>query len=130
MQASISERDRSLDVDGARPPTLVFAAGSRGPIIINPQECPKHGGFSMPIMQTRRRFLSTLSLAGAVNLVQASQSLGAEGPLETTTVRLVSDRSICIAPLLVADELLRAEGFSEVHFVDMPWSGAQRLLPS
>ena len=86
------------------------------------------------MMQSRRGFLNTVALAGVGSLLRAPHVLATEAALETTTVRLVSDRSICIAPLLVADELLRAEGFSEVHFVDMPWSGAQRvggaLLPS
>ena len=46
----------------------------------------------MPMTQTRRRFLTTLSMAGAAGLVRPAAA--AEGPLETTTVRLVSDRSI------------------------------------
>ena len=33
----------------------------------------------MPIMQTRRRFLTTLSLAGAAGLVRARPALAAEG---------------------------------------------------
>jgi NitT/TauT family transport system substrate-binding protein len=35
-------------------------------------------------------------------------------------VRLVNDRSICIAPVFVAEELLRAEGFTDVRYVNMP----------
>jgi NitT/TauT family transport system substrate-binding protein len=46
----------------------------------------------------------------------------AEGPLETTSVRLVNDRSICIAPEYVADELLRAEGFTDIRYVEAPGS--------
>ena len=42
----------------------------------------------MSQMQTRRRFLTTLSLAGAAGFVRASPMLAAAGPLETTTVRI------------------------------------------
>lgn len=42
----------------------------------------------MRIMQTRRRFLSTLSLAGAAGFVRAPSIFAAEDRLETTTVRL------------------------------------------
>jgi NitT/TauT family transport system substrate-binding protein len=60
-----------------------------------------------------------MSLAGAVGLVRASPSLAAEGPLETTTIRLAKTEGICIAPQYVADELLRAEGFTDVRYVDV-----------
>ena len=52
----------------------------------------------MPTMQTRRRFLTTLSLAGAAGLVRAPGVRAAEGLLETTTVRLARDPGICLAP--------------------------------
>ena len=39
----------------------------------------------MPIAQTRRRFLNTLSLAGVVGLLGARPALAGEGALETTT---------------------------------------------
>jgi NitT/TauT family transport system substrate-binding protein len=34
----------------------------------------------------------------------------------------VSDRSICIAPEYVAEELLRAEGFTDIRYVEAPGS--------
>jgi NitT/TauT family transport system substrate-binding protein len=68
--------------------------------------------------QTRRRFLTTLSLAGAAGFVHASPMLAAEGTLETTTVRIVKESGICIAPQYVAEELLRAEGFTDVRYVE------------
>ena len=74
----------------------------------------------MPTIQTRRRFLTTLSLAGAASLVRAPPALAAEGALETTTVRFAKYDSICIAPEYVADELLRAEGFTDIRYVDVP----------
>jgi NitT/TauT family transport system substrate-binding protein len=74
----------------------------------------------MPTTQTRRRFLTTLSLAGATGLVRAPPVLAAEGSLETTPVRLVNDGSICIAPEYAAEELLRAEGFTDIRYVEVP----------
>jgi NitT/TauT family transport system substrate-binding protein len=73
----------------------------------------------MPMTETRRRFLTTLSLAGAASLLGRPAKLAAERPLETTTIWLPNDRSICIAPLLVAEELLRAEGFTDVGYIDV-----------
>jgi NitT/TauT family transport system substrate-binding protein len=68
-------------------------------------------------MQSRRRFLTTLSLAGAAGLVRAPRALAAEGPLETTTIRLPKGPGICPAPEYAAEELLYAEGFTEVRYV-------------
>src|SRR6516162_5219735 len=72
----------------------------------------------MEIMQTRRRFLATLSLAGAAGLVRAPQSRAAEGTLETTSVRFMRTPSLCHAPQFVAEELLRAEGFTDIQYIE------------
>jgi NitT/TauT family transport system substrate-binding protein len=74
----------------------------------------------MPMMQTRRQFLTTLSLAGAAGLLRLPRALGAEGPLETTAIRLVKNQGICYAPQYVAEELLRDEGFTDIRYVDVP----------
>jgi NitT/TauT family transport system substrate-binding protein len=74
----------------------------------------------MTMRQTRRRFLTTLSAAGAAGLVRAPVSLAAEGALETTTVRIAKDPAICLAPQYICEELLRAEGFTEIRFVESP----------
>jgi NitT/TauT family transport system substrate-binding protein len=79
----------------------------------------------MPTMQSRRRFLTMVSVAGAAGLLYPQRALAAEGALETTTVRLVNDRSICIAPEYVAEELLRAEGFTDIRYVEAP--GSQQM---
>src|SRR5262245_44294432 len=84
----------------------------------------------MPIMQTRRRFLTTLSVAGAASVVRIPSPLAAEEQLETTSVRISNNGSICLAPLFIAEELLRAEGFSDVHYVDMIGGGPRRTLAS
>ena len=69
---------------------------------------------------TRRRFLTTASLAGAASLVGARRSLAGEGPPEKTTVRIAYLSGLCIAPQFVAEALLRAEGFAEVRYVEQP----------
>jgi NitT/TauT family transport system substrate-binding protein len=70
-------------------------------------------------MQSRRRFLTTLSSVGAAGLVGArGQIARAEPSLETTRIRLVHDPSICVTPQYLAEELLRADGFSEVKYVE------------
>jgi NitT/TauT family transport system substrate-binding protein len=74
----------------------------------------------MTTMQTRRQFLTTLSLASAAGLAHPSRLWAAEGSLETTTVRLPRTAAICIAPGYVAEELLRAEGFTDIRYVDLP----------
>jgi NitT/TauT family transport system substrate-binding protein len=80
----------------------------------------------MPIIQGRRRFLSSLALAGAaglggtgaVTLSGARSSAAAEPPPEITTIRFQNDLNTCIAPLTV-QELLRAEGFTDIRYVDV-----------
>jgi len=73
----------------------------------------------MPTAQTRRRFLATASLAGAAGLLRAPPLLAAEAPLETTAVRIIKSTAICIAPQYIAEELLRAEGFTDIRFVEI-----------
>jgi NitT/TauT family transport system substrate-binding protein len=73
----------------------------------------------MPIMQTRRRVLSTLALAAGAGLIGTPRIIAAEPKLETTSVRLGKSGSICIAPEYVAEELLRAEGFTEIQYSDV-----------
>lgn len=71
----------------------------------------------MQSAQNRRRFLATLSSAGAAGLLGAPNSLGQEAPPETTSIRIAKIAGICIAPQYVADELLRAEGFTDIQYV-------------
>jgi NitT/TauT family transport system substrate-binding protein len=73
----------------------------------------------MPILPTRRRFLTGLSLAGS-GLVRMPLALGAEERLETTTVRLPRKLGVCIASLGVVEVLLRAEGFTDIRYIDEP----------
>jgi hypothetical protein len=67
----------------------------------------------MPIVQTRRRFLTNAAGAGAAGLggfgACGKALAAAEPPPEITTIRFEKDRGTCIAPQVV-QELLRAEG--------------------
>jgi NitT/TauT family transport system substrate-binding protein len=89
----------------------------------------------MPSIQSRRRFLTKVALAGTMGLGGAGALIGGtpvradEGPPETPTVRLlfeevypgsvngVLDPVDCTAPLGLARELLAAEGFADTHYV-------------
>jgi NitT/TauT family transport system substrate-binding protein len=71
----------------------------------------------MQIIQSRRDFLAGLSLTGAASVFGIRGSAANEAPLETTTVRLRRDPSICVAPQYVAEKLLRAEGFTDIRYV-------------
>jgi NitT/TauT family transport system substrate-binding protein len=75
----------------------------------------------MQVIQSRRDFLAGLSAAGAAGFLGARGSVAEELPPETTTVRLVKGRSICIAPQSLAKELLRAEGFDDVRYLEGEW---------
>jgi len=72
----------------------------------------------MPTTQTRRRFLTMTALAGAAGFVHGPPALAAGGgSLETTTVRLEKDSAVCAAPVSIVEELLRAEGFTDIRYV-------------
>jgi NitT/TauT family transport system substrate-binding protein len=71
----------------------------------------------MQTRQSRRDFLTSLSVAGGAGLLGARAPLADDGPPETTTIRLTQDANICIAPGYIAEDLLRAEGFTEIRYV-------------
>jgi NitT/TauT family transport system substrate-binding protein len=67
---------------------------------------------------SRRQLLGGLTLAGTAELLGLRPgAVAAEPPPETTRIRLVQTPSICQAPSYVAEELLRSEGFTEVHYL-------------
>ena len=67
---------------------------------------------------SRRDFLSAAALTGAgAWFGWPSTSDAADPPLETTRIRLLRNPAICFAPLYVAEELLRSEGFTDVQYV-------------
>jgi NitT/TauT family transport system substrate-binding protein len=70
------------------------------------------------LVQTRRRFLTTLSAAGAAGLVRPQRAAAAgAGALETATVQIAKSPAICVAPQYASEELLRAEGFTDIRYV-------------
>ena len=74
----------------------------------------------MQIIQSRRDFLASTSSAVAAGLVGGRGSFADEPPPEVTTIRIQReefDNPICLAPEFVAEELLHAEGFTEVQYV-------------
>jgi NitT/TauT family transport system substrate-binding protein len=74
----------------------------------------------MPI-QSRRRFLTNAAFAGAAGLGGFGvwgKALAAEPPPEITTIRFEKDPVTCIAPQTL-QELLRAEGFIDIRYVDL-----------
>ena len=81
----------------------------------------------MRIAQSRRQFLTTLSLAAAAPLAGVPAARAAERPLETTTVRFVKIPGICNAPQYVAEELLQAEGFTEISYAGPVAVGAPAI---
>ena len=80
----------------------------------------------MALIQTRRGFLGGISAAGATSLIRTRWAEAAEGPLETTTVRLQTP-ALCVSSLYIAEELLRAEGFTDIRYTAPPDSAT--ILP-
>jgi len=68
--------------------------------------------------RTRRQLLSGAAMAGAAGILPWLPTRAAEPALETTTVRLGRLPVICLAPQLVCEALLRADGFTDVRYVD------------
>ena len=69
----------------------------------------------------RREFMRSLSaLAGSAGLLGYDLRLAAAESLpETPKVRLVHAPAMCLAPQYIAEDLLHAEGFSEVEYVPL-----------
>ena len=79
----------------------------------------------MAITHTRRRFVTNAAVAGAAGFGAFSAlsrggggiSLAAEPPPEISTIRLEKLPVACLAPQYVAEELLHAEGFTDVRYI-------------
>ena len=79
---------------------------------------------------SRRRFLADSAGLGAASLVGLPHVATAEARLETARIRFVKAPAICLAPLYLAEELLRVEGFSEVKYVAIEQNRDPDLLVS
>jgi len=94
------------------------------------------GQLSHRIVQTRRAFLSNAALAGAAGLGGlgavgqdgAPPMRAADPPPEIDVVRLTKLPSICVAPQYIAQELLRTEGFTDIHYVPWPASNQHEQI--
>jgi NitT/TauT family transport system substrate-binding protein len=83
----------------------------------------------MRTIQDRRHFLAGLSAAGAAGLVGTRPTLADEGPPEVTTIRLrvednvsnivngTPEKTTCVAPIYITEDLLRTEGFTDIRYV-------------
>ena len=70
---------------------------------------------------SRREFVAKATIAGAGTLLGlSSRVIAAQSKTETTRIRLIQIPGICIAPMYVAESLLRDEGFTDVNFVKKP----------
>jgi NitT/TauT family transport system substrate-binding protein len=80
----------------------------------------------------RRDFLKNAALAGTGALLGLqSDVLAAEPPPETTRIRIPKISSTCRSPEWIAEELLRAEGFTDVQYIPVPGTqGVERTLAS
>ena len=76
----------------------------------------------------RRRFLRGLSLAATTGLLGVPRRGHAEPPPETTRLRMFLSPSLCVAPQFVAEELLQAEGFTDVTYVSNEFREMEKLL--
>src|SRR5262245_38700351 len=79
----------------------------------------------MQTIQNRRRFLATLTAAGAAGFIGPRNSATQEAP-ETTSITLAKPQirsstgflsGLCVAPQFLAGEFLRADGFTDVHYL-------------
>ena len=70
-------------------------------------------------MRTRREFITQLGGAGVI-LGLKSESAAAEPPPETTRIRIHDAPITCFAPVYIGEELLKAEGFTNVQYVKTP----------
>jgi NitT/TauT family transport system substrate-binding protein len=74
----------------------------------------------MTTIQTRRRFLGSAALAGVPSMLPRLGARAAEPSLETTAIKLPKAPAICTMPQMIPQQLLEAEGFTDIRFVDEP----------
>ena len=80
----------------------------------------------------RREFLTNLAVAASTALLGfRSDAFAAEPPPETRRIRIPQIASTCRSPEWIAEELLRAEGFTDVQYVPLRGDpGVEQALAS
>jgi NitT/TauT family transport system substrate-binding protein len=89
----------------------------------------------MALIQSRRRFVTNAAVAGVAGFAgwgasgpgHSGMSLAAEPPPEVSTLRFDTAPAVCLAPQFVAEELLHAEGFTDIRYVDSDATPTQKL---
>jgi NitT/TauT family transport system substrate-binding protein len=83
----------------------------------------------MHISQSRRSFIAGMGALAAAGPTALRSVAAAEALRETTIARFADGPGICTAPLFVAEELIRAEGFSDFAYVAVdPGVAASEML--
>jgi NitT/TauT family transport system substrate-binding protein len=82
---------------------------------------------------SRREFLSKTILTGTAMYLGLGNDLGlaaVEPPPETTTIRFQDLRASCWVPQLMAEPLLRQEGFKDIQYRkhDLPFQGEKDMI--
>jgi NitT/TauT family transport system substrate-binding protein len=76
----------------------------------------------------RRKFLAQTAGLGAASWLALTPTATAQTGPETDRIRFVKAPAICLAPMYVAEELLRADGFADVKYVTIEQNKDPELL--
>ena len=79
--------------------------------------------------ENRRQFVCRLGATGLCGLAAfAPRPARAEPPPEVLKVRLVHAPALCLSPQYVAEDLLHAEGFTQVQYVELATNTVASLI--
>src|SRR5262252_11180954 len=81
----------------------------------------------MRMIQTRRRFLGSAALAGVACMLPPLGARANEPIPETLTIKLPRAPAICTMPQMITEQLLQAEGFTDIHFVNETPTATEQL---
>ena len=82
----------------------------------------------MQIIQSRRDFLTSPIRGGRCQRTWRPGTARRRGTARNDHIRLVRTSGICVAPIYIAEELLRAEGFADIRYVAAPGGVASAEL--
>ncbi len=77
--------------------------------------------------RSRRDFLTYGCAVGAAAFLALPRIAAAEPLPEIRKIRLARTASICLSPQYVAEDLLHLEGFTEVEYPELPYTGGDEL---